>query len=231
MKDCFIKFLELDFDSSVGGLGRFLNYQKYCVAGKNENGKKKIAIVTGVDSQQAIENAAAKGVFPPFDVEIVEHEPPTEQQLECLARNGIVFPDGITKDDAGFILSRAFGEDSEECPEPYLVALANGLKIKFSAFIGAKGLFRSIIYQSNDRDRAALYAYAVRQSMRGQSLGNMLEDSELTAFYTFAEQVVDNPSLLRSLSERSVEDYISPYRGTAIYKAAALFIDSEMCTK
>ena len=221
----------LDFNSSVEGLGRFLNYQKYFITGINENGKRKIASVTGVDSQQAIESAVAKGVLPPFDVEIAEHEPPTERQLEYLKRNGIIFLNGITKDDASCMISRVSGEDSEESPEPYLVALANGLKIKFSAFIGAKGLFNSIIYQANDRDRAALYAYAVRQSMRGRSFGNMLEDSEVSVFYAFADQVANNSTLMHSLSDRPVEDYKKPYRGTAIYKAAAAFLDSEMNEK
>ena len=220
-------FSHLDFNNSVEGLGRFLNYQKYRVIGKSEKGRRKTEYVVGMDSQEAIEKATDKGLIPPFELEILEHEPPTERQIACLERNGIIYPDGITKYDASCLLSRAFGDDSEESPEPYLVALATGLKIKFSAFIGAKGLLSDIIYSSG-RNRAALYAYAVSQSMGGRSFGNMLEDPKLSLFYAFADQVIEDPALMRSLRDRPIDDFKKPYRGTAIYKAAAAFLTSEM---
>ena len=204
-----------------------MNYQNYRVIGKSEKGRRKTEYVIGMDSQEAIEKATAKGLIPPFEIEMLEHEPPTERQIACLERNGIIYPDGITKEDASCLLSRAFGDDSEEGPEPYLVALATGLKIKFSAFIGAKGLLSDIIYSSG-RNRAALYAYAVSQSMGGRSFGNMLEDPKLPLFYAFADQIIDDPALMRSLRDRPIDDFKKPYRGTAIYKAAASFLTSEM---
>ena len=129
------------------------------------------------------------------------------------------------------MISRATGEDSEESPSPSIVALASGFKIEFSAFIGASGLFRSIIYEASKRDRAALYAYAVRQSMRGSSFGNMLEDPDVEVFYAFADQVLADPSLMRSLLDRDADDYQKPYRGTAIYKAAAAYLAAETIKK
>ena len=88
------------------------------------------------------------------------------------------------------MISRLVGDDDLESPAPWLVALANGFNIEFSAFIGAKGLFRSVIYQANERDRAALFGYAVRQSLQGSGLGNMLEDPAVGSLYDFADQVL-----------------------------------------
>lgn len=211
----------LDFGKPAGELGRFLNYCNYKVIGTDERGKRSMRIRTGVDAQQAIEKVVAEGFLPPYETEPLEHEPPTDRQLDYLKNLGVFIPDDITKDDASYMISRAIGEDSKEGPCPSLVALASGLKIEFSAFVGASGLFREIVGQASDRDRAALYVYGVRQNMRGGSFGNMLEDSNLAVFYAFADQVLANPALMRSLSGRTSEDFKRPHRGTTIYKAAA----------
>jgi len=146
---------------------------------------------------------------------------PTERQLAYLKDLGVFIPDGITKDDASCMISRATGEDDLESPSPELVALAAGLGVQFSAFVGASGLLRQIVGQIGERDRAALFGYAVRQSLQGSSLGNMLEDPAVGSLYDFADQVVADPALVRSLTGREPEDYIHPHKGTAIYKAAA----------
>ncbi len=146
---------------------------------------------------------------------------PSDRQLAYLKDLGVLIPDGITNADASCMISRATGEDDLESPGPELAALAAGLGVQFSAFIGAAGLLRQIVGQTGERDRAALFGYAVRQSLQGSDLGNMLEDPAVGSFYDFADQVVADPALLRSLSGRESADYIHPHKGTAIYKAAA----------
>lgn len=149
---------------------------------------------------------------------------PSEKQLAYLKDLGVFIPDGITNRDATCMISRATGEDSLEGPAPELVALAVGLGVEFSAFIGSDGLLRAIVGQASEKDRAALFAYGVRQSLRGAAFGNMLEDPEVGVLYSFADRVVADPALLRSLNGRAAEDYLSPHRGTAIYKAATAMI-------
>ena len=153
-----------------------------------------------------------------------ELRPPTVNQIEKLQALGVVIPDGITVEDASQMLKRVSYDNDP--PRPELVSLAIGLNIKFSAFIGNRGIFHEIIYTPNHRDSAALYAYAVRQSMRGEAFGNMLEDSEVDSFYAFADEVLATPALLRSLLDRTADDYKKPYRGTKIYKAAAEFLNN-----
>ena len=145
---------------------------------------------------------------------------PTEKQLAYLHDLGVFVPDGVTKIDASYMISRAVGEDSMEGPDPELLSLALKFQLEFSAFVGAKKLFQYVIYQSSDRDRAALYIYGVRQDIRGGSFGNMFEDPDVEKFYIFADRVVSDPALLRSLKGREPSDFKRPHKGTAIYKAA-----------
>lgn len=145
---------------------------------------------------------------------------PSERQLAYLKDLGVFIPDGITNVDASCMISRATGEDDLKSPGPELVALAAGLGVEFSAFVGVRGLIGCIYNQSSDRDRAALYAYAVRRSAKGSAFGNMLEDPERGVFYNFADKVLADPALLRSLQGRNAADLQHPHKGTAIYKAA-----------
>lgn len=214
----------LDFGKRAGELGCFLNYHNYTVSCTDEQGKKKSRQRTGIDAQHAIKKVEAEGFLPPYKAKLLGYEPPTERQLDYLKDLGVFIPDGITKVDASCMISRATGEESKEGPCIALVALAVDLKTEFSAFVSASGLLRHVIGQASDRDRAALYAYAVRQSMRGGFFGNMLEDPDLSIFYVFADKVLNDPPLLRSLNGRDPEDYKNPNRGTAIYKAAAAYL-------
>ena len=145
--------------------------------------------------------------------------PPSEKQLDYLKDLGVVIPAGITKIDASCMISRATGEDSLKSPSASLVALANGFNLQYSAFVGEKELFSLIVRQKDDRNRAALYVYGVARAMRGVSFGNMLEDPEVDKYYSIADRIVADPALLKSLKDRTPEDYKKPYRGTAVYKA------------
>lgn len=153
---------------------------------------------------------------------------PTEGQLNRLSGLGVYIPknikDDITAEDANEMIRRATYDN--EAPSSELVDLAIGLKLKFSAFIGNSCLLHKIIYTDNHRDRAALYVYALQQNMGGYAFGNMLEDPNCQKFYLFADQVLAEPALLRSLLGRTSDDYKKIYRGTSIYKAAAAFLDT-----
>ena len=113
----------LDFDKPKGDLGCFLNYQKYRICGTDEDGEKRIKFRIGVNEERAIKIVEKEGLHGPFEIEIIEHDPPTERQLACLERNGFICPRGLTKDDASYIIGRILDEDSG-VPSPWLVSLA-----------------------------------------------------------------------------------------------------------
>ena len=160
--------------------------------------------------------------------------PPTDRALEIIRENGIVPPDGLTREDANCILRRIEHDYNREGPEPWLVSLATETGTKFSAYIGGYDLCCELIYQLNDRELAALYAYAVRRGIDeghrdkiALAFGKMKKDSELSRFYDFADQVIASPSLLKSLKDRDIYDFQHPHKGTSIYKAAARFFGGE----
>ena len=69
-----------------------------------------------------------------------------------------------------------------------------------------------------------MYAYAVQQRIKDESFGNMLQDPNTGLFYRFADQAVQEPTLLNSLKGREADDFLYPRKGTAIYKAAETFL-------
>lgn len=159
--------------------------------------------------------------------------PPTDRALEIIRENGIVPPDGLTREDANCILRRIEHDYNRDGPESWLVSLATETGTKFSAYIGGYDLCKELIYQLSDKNRAALYAYAVYRGIDDGHMdkiafafGKMKKDSELSRFYDFADQVIASPSLLKSLKDREIHDFQHPHKGTSIYKAAAQFFGS-----
>lgn len=149
---------------------------------------------------------------------------PTERQLLYLRDLGVFIPEGVTNKDATCMISRATGDDSLEGPTPEIVDLAEGLGVKFSAFVGASGLLGEIIAQVSDRDRASLYVYGVLQSINGRAFGNMLKDPARDRCFAFADIVEADPALRRSLDGRPSGDFLEPHKGTSIYKAAVSYL-------
>lgn len=152
-------------------------------------------------------------------------EPPTDRQLAYLKDLGVLIPSGVTKQDASCMISRATGDDSEEGPSSELVDLAIAFGVKFSAFIGAENLLYYVVSSISGKDRAALYAYAVQQSLADRPFGNMLADPDRDRFYAFADIVTADASLIKSLDGRRATDFLKPQRSTKIYKAAAAFLE------
>ena len=142
-----------------------------------------------------------------------DHDPVpcTERQCELIKELGYIVPEGLT---------RISGKDSICSPKTSLIELANELKIKMSAFIGSDELMHSIVTSSSERDRAALYCYAVYQNIVGKPFGNMFSNNYLDSFYSFADIVNDDPSLKRSLYGRQIAEYTTPKTTVKIYRAA-----------
>lgn len=150
---------------------------------------------------------------------------PTERQLAYAKDLRIKIPKNATKNDVSCLISRATGEDSIESPSADLIALANGLGIDFSPYIGADGLFRTIYYSSSIQTRAVLYIYAIYQLEHNQPFSNMLAHPKLDTFKAFGEYVMQDSSLVKSLEERTSDDLLKPHKGTKIYKAAYAFLE------
>lgn len=148
------------------------------------------------------------------------HEP-TERQIAYLKGLGVVIPDGITKEDASCMIDRATNPDDLKSPSPEIVDMAVGLNLRFSAFVGAKSLLWQLVNQTGNKNKAALFGYAIYKQLRNEAIGNMLKDPNRDLFYKFADHVLTDQALMRSLDGRPPEDYLRPHKGTLIYKASA----------
>lgn len=217
----------LDFGKPDGSIGRFLNYCRYKVFGTKDNGRKSFLIRTGRTQEGATNKIKASELSPPYEPVEIAPEPPSERQIALLVRHGTVIPTELTKDDASAMIDRICDEDRRDGPEPWLVSLADGIGTEFSAFVGAAQLFATMIWQSDARDRAALYVYGLHQCSNGLPFRNMLEDPKKDFFYQFADVVIADVSLLKSLKDRHYKDFENPQKNTKIYKAAATFLRGE----
>lgn len=214
----------LDFGKAPGSVGRFLNYGRYKVFGMRNNGRKSFLIRTGRTPESAANKIKTSELLPPYEPVEIAPEPPSERQIALLVLHGTAYPPELTSDDASAMINRICDEYCREGPEPWLVALADGIGIEFSAYVGGAQLFNIMLWQIGVHDRAALYAYAVQQSLAGHPFGNMLADPARDRFYAFADIVENDASLIKSLDGREPSDFLKPQRGTKIYKVAAAFL-------
>lgn len=148
---------------------------------------------------------------------------PTERQIAYMKDLRVFIPDGITKTDASCIISRVTGEDSEEGPAPWLVAMADQFNISYSAYIGFEGMLKCIINQVDSFNLAALYGYSVHCNLKGNDFRNFFDSSNTRMYYEFANIVESDSKLKQSLLQRSASDFLHPNKNTNIYKAAKEF--------
>ena len=149
---------------------------------------------------------------------------PTDAQRRILESDGVIIPEGATDVDASTMICRIGVWDVQPGPDPEVVAMAEQLGTQFSAFVGADDLLRRIVDQAADRDRAALYCYGVACASSGRRFVNLFADPDAALFIGFADVVDEDPSLKKSLADRSPEEYAAPRKGTKIYKAAAAYL-------
>ncbi|MBQ2898254.1 MAG: hypothetical protein IJE28_00740 [Oscillospiraceae bacterium] len=224
-KERIMTFIDFKKEEKIG---KYLNYAYFFVTGTDEKGKHKTKRFEAVNEQQAIEFASLSDLSAPFVVKKCDYEEPTERQLNLLKEKKVKIPFGITKDDALCMISRIIEEDSICSPKMPTINLAEKLQIRYSAFIGENGLLSSIFYQSSDRDRAALYVYAVEQNKKGKKFLNMFDEPEIEKYYDIADKVICDAAALRSLNDRKPNDFQRPNKGTLIYKTVEKHLKEEL---
>lgn len=217
-------FSFIDFGKPAGSIDRFVNFSEFKVSGKNNNSKTVYRTVQALSEQDAIQRCLQEGLKQPLSAKLIATPEATERQIDYLRDMDICFPEEINKYVASDIISRAVGEDSIESPRPWLISLANNLHICYTSYIGHDGLFRKTVMHSGAKNNAALYAYAVDQNVHGQPFGNMFDVPYYNKYYSFAELIQSDASLMKSLAGRNSDDFLNPQKNTNIYKAAVKFL-------
>lgn len=197
----------------------YCNYAIYDVIAINPvtNRKNKVRI-EAKNKNNAIEIVKReKGLIEPFEVDVIPFSSPTERQTDYALNIGIVLPSDINIEDISAMLTRFENGSSGASQE--LANYADTIGVNFSAYIGYEELL-SCIASLSDRERCALFAYAVNQSLKKEPIGNMLTDARCNAFYSFADYAINNEKVLKSIKDRDIRDFINPYKGTTAYKEA-----------
>ena len=226
-------------NSSVG----FTNWDNYDITALNPATKRKNKRrYKAVGEEHIVRLAEKEGLTNVEITAILPHDMPTEKQVSYARDLGINLPSGVCKEDVSAILSRVLDSNhivkevqvSTDLVRSYVAPLKSPTNefalfacekgVCFSAYIGEVALLSNVLYTLELRDKLAFYAYCVVCSRDGERIGNLLNSALCSQFYQFADDTINLEPVVRSLEGREVEDYLSPHKGTLVYKEAAKYV-------
>lgn len=215
----------------VGGYvspsGGFVNYARFRVVGFNpETGRKNTRRYEAQTEDEVRADALADGLADPLQISPDPMDPPTERQVAYALDLEATLPEGVCKEDVSAIISRIVDED-EDAPDPGLSLWAHVIGVRFSRFVGARALFSHMMRQMQGAEKAALYAYAVYLQEKGGDFSDPRALPVYASLWRCAEQVAEDPALMKSLEDRDTSDLFGPNRGTKVYKATAAILKKE----
>lgn len=231
---------KLDLGWGANPSGGFGNWSVYEITGINQaTGRKDIRKYDARDERGAIAEAKKGCLIEPYSVRLLPHDAPTEKQINYLLSWNASLPDGASKYDVSAMLSRL--EDSYDTvyekqtpdgneynyirplPSPSVdfARYADDMGLYFSSFVGAETLFNGVVRSLEMRDKIAFFAYCVLCSYHRWDIGNLLSSPYKDRLYEFADIVIQDDALVKSVAQRTPYDYKNIHKGTKIYKAVA----------
>lgn len=222
-----------------------LNRTEYKIKAKFlQTNRIRTTTVFAKSEEAAIEKIKSEGFGDVSSIEPVFWPPSDSQVAYALDLGAKVTPD-MCKEDLSAIIS--YRVDRDSAPNPDLIKFADSKDIIFSSYIGKKALYNLIFYKLNDLDAAAFFIFSVYRYYSNDRQGNLNLSRHKSKFYEFAELVVSNPSLIKSLHDNyrgadlrffgtlktsSETSSSGGSRSTAIFKHAKQFlIDSKLLTE
>ncbi len=202
----------------------FFNLGVYQITGHiinpNTNRKNKKSMkVNALSAADAQGTASASGILPPFTVDVLDwmNVPPNEYQIADAKEYGIVIPFGAVDADVRAMVDRG----SDVSPTPEFAKFCTDNRILFSRYIGETNLIRTAYDCLPQRDRIALYAYAVLCTLSEKRIGDPRNDP---ICYLFADEA--DSSLASIIEKRGSSDLPKPRRGTNAWLAICNYFDS-----
>lgn len=216
-----------DVGGYVSPSGGFVNYGRFRVSGTNTStGRKNTKRYEAQDEAAARAAAIADGLSDPLEVSVEPSAEPSDRQVDYALELEAMLPAGACKEDVSAIISRITDGD-EAAPDPGLSRWAHDCGVKFSRFVGRDAFFGYLFQQMHGADRGVLYAYAVFLQENGGAFSDPRRLPVYGALRRCGEAIAADPSLVKSLDGRDVDDLRSPNRGTKIYKATADFLKQQ----
>lgn len=238
-QNCDVSRLSLGGYSSPSG--GYVNWAIFDISGINQSTKRRNKRrIVAADEGEALDAARADGLVDPEILSVIPHDTPTDRQISYALDLGAAIPEGACKEDVSAILSRILdgeivserriADDSElretsptDGPSEEFAMFAHDNKIHFSKFIEADALFNTVVYGLEGREKAAFYAYSILKNRAGVDVATDPVYPDLIGFYQFADMAMGSDSIMRSINERSPDDYRHPHKGSTAYKAVAAF--------
>lgn len=205
--------------------------QWYSVKGRNpKTGRKKTVTVVACSLDPLALVQERSGLLPPYEVEAIAQQPPSDAQVRYASKLGFVFPADATSEDATVFLSRSeAGEDLVQPAAPdWMVRYAVSRGIYVPAYGGSSEVSAAYLFGCSKREKAAFFCMRAFCTVCRKSY-RILEDAapgEVALFYEFADAYGEDPEFSRSLDHYGVADlpldrFVAPKRLKAFDLAAA----------
>ena len=108
-------------------------------------------------------------------------------------------------------------------PSAEFARYAASVGVKFSKYVSRSVLFTKTVWALNGRDKAAFFAYCAICARNGKKVGDLRSSGMEETLYRFADNIMEDDSIMKSLYGREVDDYLNPNKGTKIYKAVSAY--------
>lgn len=195
----------------LGAVRNRVTCTRYSVKGKNPaTGRRKTVQVVSESTDPLDVVQKKSGLLPPYEVEVVQPQGPSEAQLKYASRLGFAFPPDATSKDATVFLTRA--EDGVPLTQPaapdWMVRYVISKGIFVPAYAGAGEVSAAYLFGSSERERAAFFCLRVFCTVHRQGY-RVLEDAtpeEAALFYGFADAYAEDVEFSRSLEHYGAAD-------------------------
>ena len=191
---------------NIRHIANSLNYKSYQVRATYIATNRKRTIYIDCHKNEILEKLLEdKGFKPPYEIEELPPDSPSEKQLEFA--NNVVenLPPNLNIHDISCLLNR-YQQDDPYPPNPELIAFADERKFKFSYYIGKKGLYNLIFYQLELRDKIAFFVFSIYRHLSDDRHANLDTSPLKDYFYNFAEQYINDESFVKSMLKYEGED-------------------------
>ena len=206
----------------IPGLG-YYNMPKFSVSGVNSSTNRRKTLHIRARHVDAARSAGkAQGLIEPITVEVELFKAATGR-----SDYGYSIPAGACEDDAFELENSASSCDGNPTPA-YFITFLTEAGIPCSRIAGRNSAMKKLLNTLDLNEKAELFGYAVDCSLHNKPLNDIPSALESNRFKSFAEAIGKDAVAIKSLIERSPEDFWSPSQRSAAYKFAIDYLGGHM---
>lgn len=182
-----------------------MNYKRFKVKAKyKETNRLRTKFFDDKNEENLRVRLKNMGYVEPILITELDHESPTEAQVNYAKKLKITIPKYATKEDLRCLLSRAIDKDT--IPNKELIEFADEKNIFFSEYIGKKALYNLIYHKLTEEDRIAFFIFCVYRHLSNDRRGNLLKHPHQSKFYEIAQKAQASEKVKKSILRYRGED-------------------------